>query len=151
MDANGENVHIVYAIDNFKGLTRRHADRVRARELVPLRTEGREGCFHHPRRRSWVAQNHALGDDGGDAPNWSPDGKLILFRSNVESDTKQSQVYVVRPNGTGMKQLTHFKHSTIVTSSSFSPDGKWITLGATGKAGTRTCTSCGRTAPVSGQ
>jgi Tol biopolymer transport system component len=71
----------------------------------------------------------------GDSPDWSPDGKLIAFRSNVEADGKQSQIYVVRPDGTGLKQLTHLKGGTTVLSTSFSPDGKWIVLAATGKGG----------------
>jgi TolB protein len=71
----------------------------------------------------------------GDAPDWSPDGNLIVFRSNVDIDTKQSQIYVVRPDGSGLKQLTHFKSGTKVLSSSFSPDGKWIVFGAKGKGG----------------
>jgi TolB protein len=71
----------------------------------------------------------------GDAPDWSPDGKWIIFHSNVEVNTRQSQIYLVHPDGTGLRQLTHFKDGTIVTSSSFSPDGKWIALATTGKAG----------------
>lgn len=71
----------------------------------------------------------------GDGPDWSPDGKLLLFRSHGESATEQSQLYVARPDGTGLKQITHFKPGTTVTSASFSPDGKWITLGRSGVAG----------------
>lgn len=71
---------------------------------------------------------------GGDNPDWSPDGKWILFRSNVDAN-KQSQIYRIHPDGTGLEQLTQFKRGTIVTSSSFSPDGKWIVLGASGVGG----------------
>jgi TolB protein len=67
--------------------------------------------------------------DAGDHPDWSPDGKLILFRSNNDVEGKQSQLYVIRPDGRGLKQLTHFKRGTIVTSASFSPDGRWIVFG----------------------
>lgn len=70
----------------------------------------------------------------GDNPDWSPDGKWILFHSNANSD-KQAQIYVVRSNGSGLKQLTNFKPGTIVTSSSFAADGKWIVFASTGVAG----------------
>jgi TolB protein len=70
----------------------------------------------------------------GDNPDWSPDGKWILFRSNVTTD-KQSQIYLVHPNGTGLTRLTKFKRGAIVTSSSFSPDGKWIVFATTGVGG----------------
>jgi TolB protein len=71
---------------------------------------------------------------GGDNPDWSPDGKWILFRSNEEL-VAQPQIFVIHPDGTGLRQLTHFKRGTIVTSSSFSPDGTWIVYGSTGSAG----------------
>jgi Tol biopolymer transport system component len=71
----------------------------------------------------------------GDGPDWSPDGKLLLFSSHVDIATEQSQLYLVRPDGTGLKQITHFKPGTTVTSASFSPDGRWITFGRSGVAG----------------
>ena len=71
---------------------------------------------------------------GGDSPDWSPDGKLILFRSNEDAPA-QSQLYVVRPDGSGLRKLTRFKQGTTVLSYSFSPDGRWITFAKSGKAG----------------
>jgi TolB protein len=74
--------------------------------------------------------------NGGDNPDWAPNGKLIVFRSHEEDeDGAQSQIYVVRPDGHGLQQLTHFKPGTEVLSYSFSPDGKWITFAKTGTAG----------------
>jgi Tol biopolymer transport system component len=70
----------------------------------------------------------------GDNPDWSPDGRWILFRSH-EGGGPQSQIYVVHPDGSGLTQLTHFKEGTIVTSSSFSPDGTSIVFGSTGVGG----------------
>jgi TolB protein len=72
---------------------------------------------------------------GGDNPDWSPDGKWILFRSHVD-DGQTSNVYVVHPNGTGLAQVTHFtKHGNVLASSSFSPDGKLIVLASEGVGG----------------
>jgi Tol biopolymer transport system component len=73
--------------------------------------------------------------NAGDAPDWSPDGGSILFHSNVDIDGKQAQVYLVHPDGTGLKKLTAFKPGTIVSSSSFSPDGTSIVLASTGEGG----------------
>jgi Tol biopolymer transport system component len=67
-------------------------------------------------------------------PEWSPDGKQILFRS-YDGGAAQSQIYVVRPDGSGRRPLTHAKSGTTVLSSSYSPDGKWITFSQSGRAG----------------
>ena len=74
--------------------------------------------------------------NGGDNPDWAPNGKLIIFRSHEENEGgAQSQIYAVRPDGHGLQPLTHFKPGTEVLSYSFSPDGKWITFAKTGTAG----------------
>lgn len=73
--------------------------------------------------------------NGGDNPDWSPDGNWILFRSHVD-DGQTSNVYVIHPDGSGLKQLTHFtKKGNVLASSSFSPDGKLIVLASEGVAG----------------
>jgi TolB protein len=72
--------------------------------------------------------------DAGDDPDWSPDGKLILFHSH-EGGTEQGQLYVIRPDGRDMHQLTNFKEGTWVGSASFSPDGRWITFAKAGRGG----------------
>jgi TolB protein len=72
--------------------------------------------------------------DAGDNPDWSPDGRLIVFRSPASS-FEGSQVYVVRSDGTGLQQLTRFEPGTSVLSYSFSPDGKWITFSKSGRGG----------------
>jgi TolB protein len=67
---------------------------------------------------------------GGDHPDWSPDGKRILFTSNVDGpDAISANKYTVKPDGTGLRQLTHARGGTTQwMSSSYSPDGQWITV-----------------------
>lgn len=73
--------------------------------------------------------------DAGDNPDWSPDGVSILFRSHHD-DGGVSNVEVIHPDGTGLKQLTHFtKPDNLLASSSFSPDGKLIVLASEGVGG----------------
>jgi TolB protein len=70
---------------------------------------------------------------GGDHPDWSPDGKRILFRSNQEGpDRVPSNIYTVRVDGSGLHRLTHARAgSGRYLSSSFSPDGTSITFART--------------------
>lgn len=60
-----------------------------------------------------------------DGPEYSPDGKWIYFNSELNAKVPgHAQCYRMRPDGTGIEQLTHdervnwFPH--------LSPDGKWI-------------------------
>jgi TolB protein len=62
----------------------------------------------------------------GDHPGFSPDGSKILFRSFEEDDSKQSDLWTVHPDGSGLAQLTHVKPGALVLSTSYSPDGAWI-------------------------
>jgi TolB protein len=65
-------------------------------------------------------------ENAGDNPDWSPDGKWILFHSHVEQSNPQSQYFLIHPDGSGRRQVTHFPKGTHVASASFSPDGKSI-------------------------
>ncbi|MBL7253056.1 TolB family protein [Paractinoplanes lichenicola] len=71
----------------------------------------------------------------GDHPDWSPDGRWLLFRSHVDRDFLDSQLYVVRPDGRDLRQVTHVSPDTMLLSSSFSPDGRSIVYARTGAAG----------------
>jgi Tol biopolymer transport system component len=68
---------------------------------------------------------------GGDTPDWSPDGRQILFHSNVDGpQTVSANLYTVRPDGTQLRQLTFAEGGvTQYLGSSYSPDGRMITFG----------------------
>jgi Tol biopolymer transport system component len=63
--------------------------------------------------------------DAGDNPDWSPDGSWILFRTHEEAD-RNSNIAIVHPDGTGLRQLTHFSGPVNMRSATFSPDGQSI-------------------------
>ena len=64
--------------------------------------------------------------NAGERPDWSPDGKLILFKA--PSKGQHGNLYTIDPDGSGLKQLTRYPAPRAVFSGSFSPDGKWITF-----------------------
>ncbi len=68
---------------------------------------------------------------GGDTPDWSTDGRRILFHSNTEGEADVSaNLYTVRPNGKGLKQLTFEQGGAVnYLGSSYSPDGRFIVVG----------------------
>jgi TolB protein len=65
--------------------------------------------------------------EAGDHAGFAPDGSKILFRSHSsEAATKQADFFTVRPNAGGLIRLTHVEDGTLVLSTSYSPDGKYI-------------------------
>jgi Tol biopolymer transport system component len=71
-----------------------------------------------------------------DHPEYSPDGKLVLFRCLPKGEQGPSNLYWVHPNGTGLHQLTQAaaqKQTYWYGGSSFSPsfsEGEgWIAVG----------------------
>jgi Tol biopolymer transport system component len=64
---------------------------------------------------------------GGD---WAPNGRRIVTNDNAGADgpqTRPANVVTVRPDGTGLRFVTHFTGiSTYVGSGSYSPNGRWI-------------------------
>ena len=67
----------------------------------------------------------------GDTPDWSPDGRLILFHDHLDAPPDVSaNLWTVRPDGSDLTQLT-FEDDGVTSylGSSFSPDGTKIVFG----------------------
>lgn len=66
---------------------------------------------------------------GSGVPEWSPDGRRILFDTYClfgfcGQPLTGSQLFTIRPNGAGLRQLTHFPGNSYA--GSWSPDGQRI-------------------------
>jgi Tol biopolymer transport system component len=65
-------------------------------------------------------------ENDGNQAVWSSDGKWLLFQSHVE-DGSESQYFMIHPDGSGRRQVTHFNGGTWwLGRATFSPDGKSI-------------------------
>jgi Tol biopolymer transport system component len=61
--------------------------------------------------------------------DWAPDGKHLVFTiyGDVGIDGVSPNIVTIRPDGTGMRQLTHYQGGAVkATTGSYSPDGRWI-------------------------
>lgn len=135
LNVDGSARHVIYQSAPFSGDLGYPVFSPDGKQLVFERTvsgfskpAGKQAVFvagidgSNPRRLTPWAEND------GDNPDWSPDGKWIIFHSHVDDPTHQSQIFLIHPDGSGRKQLTHFKDGTHVASSTFSPDGKWVAI-----------------------
>jgi TolB protein len=89
-------------------------------KIYVMRADGRGVRLVAPRRS---------GGGGSYTPAWSPDGKWLAFSSSAETP-ENPEIYVVHPDGSGLRRLTHTKGDidTLGDDSwpTWSPDGKRI-------------------------
>jgi Tol biopolymer transport system component len=62
------------------------------------------------------------------APAWSPDGKSLAFTRSTDG-RRSFHVYVMRADGSGVRQITHGRFDE---SPAWSPDGQWIAYASAG-------------------
>ncbi|XP_078434004.1 uncharacterized protein LOC144705279 [Wolffia australiana] len=61
---------------------------------------------------------------------WSPDGEWIAFSSNRENPgTANFTLFMIHPNGTGLRKVAQSGHGGRVNHASFSPDSRRIVFG----------------------
>src|SRR5919107_1642806 len=123
-------------------------DRVRTKKVPKLVNLGDEEPYYHA---VFVQSLHSSGEPEDahritpwklncqDCPEYSPDGKLVLFRCLPAVEEGPSNLYWVHPDGTGLHALTRAPAGKQYLGSSFSPsfsEGEgWIAVGRTGGYG----------------
>ena len=142
MNVDGTNVKKIFGLDGWRGSLNRPQVSPDGRRLV---VERRNSWVSRPRGGSALYVLNLDGSGvrritpwnlaGGDGPDWSPDGRRIVFRAPRLESFAGSNLYTVRADGTDLRQLTHFPKSVEVLSSSYSPDGNWIVFSRSGRGG----------------
>jgi TolB protein len=76
--------------------------------------------------------------EAGGELGWSPDGTRILFRTVTAAGDGPGpsigDLYTIRPDGSGLRRLTHFPAGIGVQLGSYSPDGTKIVFSTTNNA-----------------
>ncbi len=87
-----------------------------------------------PTKGKGVRRLTPLALEAGGRPDWSPDGKRILFHSYASRlGGVGVNLYTIRPDGTGLVQLTHFQDSERVLGGAYSPDGTSVVFSTTAR------------------
>ena len=87
-----------------------------------------DGTDNHQLGSDWTA-----GDDGN--PSWSAASNTIVFRIAADEESGIGNYFRISPDGTGLKQLTHYSDTLVGHKVTVSPDGKWIAYGIANASG----------------
>jgi Tol biopolymer transport system component len=59
--------------------------------------------------------------------DWSPNGERLLYTAYIDQPNGHaSNIFTVRPDGSGVRQLTHASGDVSAISGTYSPNGRWI-------------------------
>jgi TolB protein len=72
----------------------------------------------------------------GARADWSSDGRRIVFHTVPQNDAPGGDIYTIRPDGSGLRKLTHFPPTMVLGELGFSPDARRIVF-TKGSAETR--------------
>lgn len=87
-----------------------------------------DGTGNHQLGSDWTS-----GDDGN--PAWPAATNTILFRVVADEETGLGNYFQISPDGTGLKQVTHYSKTLVGHKVTISPDGKWIAYGVANSKG----------------
>jgi TolB protein len=133
MDVDGSNRHVVYRSPPYTFDINYPMFSPSGRQLLFERVNsgfskpaGKRAVFVINADGTGLKRLTPWAENAGDNPDWSPDGKWILFHTHNEEPG--AQYFLIHPDGTGRQQITHFPAGIQVRSASFSPDGKSIVM-----------------------
>jgi Tol biopolymer transport system component len=75
----------------------------------------------------------------GGVPDWSRATNLIAYRSAPE-ESGIGNFFTIRPDGSGLTQVTHLQDTVISHQIGFSPDGRWLVFSMAPAGGTNQLT-----------
>lgn len=97
---------------------------------VRAESEGLGALFSVDRDGGNVTRLTSWQMDPGVKHAWKPDGSQLMVSNNAHAKPgESSNVYLLRPDGSGLTALTHFRDgSRNAQAGSWSPDGRWMVL-----------------------
>ena len=132
MKADGSDVRRLTTYDEYDSYSSLSPDgtKVLFRRILPTGGNSRSGrnseVFIMNRDGSGL-RNLSNHPDFDGYPSWSPDGQYVLFASNRDQENfSEFNVFVMKPDGANLRQLTETIPHTSQVRQMMSPDGRFI-------------------------